>query len=110
MSEAVNLWTCFVLLCTGFMAGLLHDALGIIKRATKNNLFVCITADIVVCVLAGFAFIMTIFRLEEGLFAFFEVVCFAFGLVLQQIIIKNTLASFVKWVYNKIKLKRKKQA
>lgn len=95
------------LVAVGIVAGLVYDIFGVVKVATKKNLIVCIVADITLCLLIGLFFILTIFSLAEGTLALFEILCLVFGIILEQIFIKNIFATINKFVYNRVTAERR---
>lgn len=107
MGQISYLGCTITLVAVGCLAGLIYDVFGVIKFWTKDNLLVCIISDLAVCILAGFGFICTIFALADGTFAFFEVVSFVFGIILEQIFVKNIFTSLNKLVYNRVTMQKK---
>jgi len=91
-----------VFVVAGLITGIIYDILSIFKFITKRNILVVNVVDLLVCI-AGFSiFIYCLFKFEYGEIAFFELVSFAFGIIFEQIFIKNLFASPIKFVYNKI--------
>ena len=93
----------------GLAAGLLKSIFDGVRKLTKNNFIAGFVMDIVWCFVAGLVFILTIFTLNNGEFAFFELVAFGFGIVFEMIFVKNIFASFIIKVYNKLRRKRRKK-
>ena len=93
----------------GILGGVIFNILDIVKKLSHANLLITIVLDIVGCLLCGTIFIFTIFGLENGSFAFFEILCFAFGLIFEQIFVQNIFASSVKRVYTFIKQRKMKK-
>lgn len=102
----VGIGSMLLFVLAGFMAGTIYDVFSIFKFLTKGNLVASIVADLASCLLAGFIFIVCIFKFEFGIFAFFEVLSFVIGATFEQIFVKNLIASPIKWVYNKLKIKK----
>lgn len=96
-----------VVACFGALAGIIFLLFEGVEKLTKNNFIVVFIADVVAMILAGFLFIVSIFTVLDGYFAFFEVVCFLFGLVFV-FFVKNFVASFILMLYNKVKFRRKR--
>ena len=96
------------LVLTGFgcFAGMIFALFEGVAKLTKDNFIVVFISDIVATLLAGLLFILAIFITEYGSFAFFEVLCFAFGLVFV-LFVKNSFASLILMLYNKFKLRRR---
>ena len=92
----------------GIVCGLFYDLLFVFKLITRKNLLVVNVLDFLCCIVSGFLLIYCIFVFENGSFAFFELISFAFGIIFEQIIVKNLWTSPIKWVYNKIKLRKVK--
>lgn len=97
-----SLWLSLWLFLLGAAAGLLYDLFSFLKRVSKNNLLVCFALDQAVCLMTLGGFILCVFNFSSGNFAFFEVVCLIFGIVIEQIFIKNVLAISLNAIYNKI--------
>ncbi len=89
----------FVFILAGFLSGTIYSIFSLLRRASKNIIVTFVT-DLVWCILAGFVYILCVFKVESGDFAFFETLCFAFGIVFEIIFVQNIFASFGKWVYN----------
>lgn len=98
-----------IFLFVGIFCGIVYDILYVFKWITKNNIFAINIIDFVCCFICGFALIHCIFLYENGSFKVFEVVCLAVGIVFEHIIVKNLFTSPIKWVYNKIKLRKVKK-
>ena len=96
------------LVILGMAVGLVFSLFSLIVRLFKGNFLARFSLDIAGCLLAGFGFILCIFSLFDGEFAFFEAVCFSFGIILEQIFVINIFAKFFRWVYNRV-IKRKKK-
>ena len=106
LSTGATLNALVVFVCAGAVSGLFYDIFWVFKAITKHNIMVVNVIDLLCCLVCGLVFIYCIFKYEFGLFAVFEVVGFVFGLVFEQIIIKNLFTSPLKWVYNKVKLRK----
>ena len=94
----------------GVLAGVLLNIFSFIEKLLKQNLIAVFALDIVWCVCAAFGFILTIFSLSNGQFAFFELLCFAFGVAFEVIFVQNLFALLLKDVYNKVKQKRRQKS
>ena len=108
-SGSVALNIIIVFLCAGIVSGLIYDVFSILKIVTRQNLLVINILDLFCVIIGGFLLIYCIFRYEFGYFALFEALLFAFGVVFEQIIVKNLWTSPLKWVYNKITLRKIKK-
>ena len=105
----VTLNSFIVFIVVGMVAGIVYDVLYLFKAITKHNILVVNVLDLLCCLFSGFILIFCIFKFEKGNFALFEVVSFVFGIIFEQIIVKNLFTSPFKWVYNKITLRKIKQ-
>ena len=102
MESFYSFFSVLILFFAGFVSALIYELFSLFKVVTKQNLLVCIIADLASCILATFIFLTCIFKLEYGLFAFFEIVSFSLGIIFERIFVKNIFAFLVKVVYSKI--------
>lgn len=105
-ASGATLKALLIFLFAGLISGLFYDVLFIIKFITKHNILVVNVLDFLCVLCSGFLMIYCIFKFEFGDFAIFELISFLFGIVFEQIIVKNLWTSPIKWVYNKINLTR----
>ena len=103
-----NIIILFVFL--GVISSIVYGILNLIKIVTKRNVLVVNILDFFCVVLCGFVFLQAIFIFKNGSFAFFDLLLFAFGVVFGEIIVKNLFTSPIKWVYNKINLRKAKKS
>jgi len=109
MFAFVTLKEFLVFVQVGLVCGLFYDLFLVFKLLTKNNILVVNVLDFLFCLVSGFLLIYCIFKFENGGFTLFELISFVFGVVFEQIIIKNLWTSPIKWVYNKVKLRKVKK-
>lgn len=108
-SGGVLLNIIFSFLFAGIICGLIYDLFYIFKFITKQNILVINILDMFCALLGGFLLIYCVFKFKYGEFALFEVLLFVFGIIFEQIIVKNLWTSPIKWVYNKITLRKIKK-
>ena len=88
----------------GVIGDVIYNILIAISNFVKDNFIVRFVAQFCACLIFGAIFLTAIFRLEEGKFALYELICTFLGITFQQIIV-NFVAKEFKWVYNKFKKK-----
>jgi len=107
--NSVSFEKLIIFIAVGLVLGIIYDSLSVIKLAIKKNILVVNVLDFFYCLICGLIFIYCIFKFNYGDIAIFELVCLLFGIIFEQIIVKNLWTSPLKWVYNKINLKRVKK-
>ena len=97
----------FTLLYWGVIVGLLYEISVFVCKITKNNLILRNCLDIIITLLGGFLFIISINYVNYGYFRFYLLTTFIAGFTLERISIGFLVAKFCDFVYNKtIKLTR----
>lgn len=109
MQAAQCYFSVLMLFGGGALAGLIFDAFGLVKKLARRNLIVSNVADFVCCLLALLVFMICIFHLFSGLFAFFCVLSFVLGAAFEQIFVKNILVFSFKEVYIKTTNRKKRK-
>lgn len=90
----------------GMAAGLVYSLLGL-GRKLSSSLILKFVVDLLSTLIAGLLFIVAIFTLFDGQIAFFEAICFCFGLIFEQIFVYNLFALTFKKICNILKSRRK---
>ena len=78
MESFYSFFSVLILFFAGFVSALIYELFSLFKVLT------------------------CIFKLEYGLFAFFEIVSFSLGIIFERIFVKNIFAFLAKVVYSKI--------
>lgn len=94
-------------LVCGLICGAIYNVLSLVKNIVKNNLVIEIVADLASCFLSGAIFISFVFKYSYGSFELFQVIFLVVGIAFMQIFVKNSFASLILVVYNKIKSRKK---
>ena len=93
-----------------FIVGVVGDSfyniLTLICKFIKENFIVRFVAQFCGCLICGAIFLTAIFKLEDGKFALYEIICTLLGIIFQQMLV-NFVAKEFKFVYNKLKLRQK---
>lgn len=106
LPSAGTFFDLIVFVMFGIIAGLVLNVFKMFTFLSKNNLIVTYICDFFAVFSAGLVLLLAIFRLNDGAFAFFELVGFAVGIAFELIFIKNLFVSPLKVVYNKLTLRK----
>lgn len=99
-----------IFIVAGMISCFVYWVFSIFKIITKRQILVVNILDFFFVMISGFLFIFMVFKLKNGEFAFFEAFLFVFGMLFAEFSIKNLFTSPIKWVYNKITLRKAKKS
>ncbi len=90
----------FLLMTTGAICGLCYESCKIIKRISKNNIFITNVANFIYFCAVGLCFCSFLIKNCSGELKIYYIFAFVLGLVLEQISVGFFFTKFYKLVYN----------
>ena len=89
-------------ICIGIITSLTSDICILIKKVFKNNFIICLTLDFIIYFLGvTFIFLLSA-KMNYNIFAFYEILGFLIGIILEKISCSKIFANFFDLLYNKI--------
>lgn len=94
----VFLW----LVVAGVLFGVVYECGFVLRGITGFNKVVTVIVDTLIFSFAGVCFFFTIYYVNNGIFAFYEVMGFIIGFFLERLSIGKLLANILFFVYNNL--------
>jgi len=92
----VFLW----LIVAGIVLGVVYECGLVLRSLMGLNRVVTIIVDLIVFLFAGVCFFFTVYYVNDGIIALYELVGFAIGFTLERLSIGKMLANTLFFVYN----------